>query len=113
MTEQSNICAYCGEKITSKDARAMSEHILACDMRPELGLILKIQLLREMGDNVLNALHETVKLIAEFEGSRSASWEIYRIAKEGWEIAKDAPAQDLSEAVRTDMTGASDAINDR
>lgn len=113
MREQPGFCAYCGKETAGHNTRALSEHILDCDMRPELGLILHIELLKEMGDNVLNALHETVSLIAQLEGSRSTSWEIFRIAQEGWEIAKETSSVELAETARSDIQEASDAINDR
>jgi hypothetical protein len=112
MPNNSTLCAYCGEKLDS-DSREIAAHITHCDMRPELGLVLKIQLLQEMGDDVLRALHETISLIAQLEGPRAKSWEIYRIAQEGWEIAKETSAVDLMETAKSDMQEASDVVNDR
>lgn len=94
------ICAYCKELQIDATKLSMAEHILECEMRPELGLILKNEFLEEMGDNIINALHDVIKLVATIEGTATAVWEVYRVAQESWEIAKNVEPGDLAERAR-------------
>lgn len=102
MTNESEtrICVYCGEICEDVTSLAITEHVLNCEMRPELGLVLKNKFLEEMGDNVLNALHDVVEMVAEIEGTATTVWEVYRLVQEGWEIAKNTDPKYLAEGVR-------------
>ena len=81
----------------------MLEHILDCEKRPELGLIFKIQSLENAGDNLLRTIHAVVKALAEIEGMRSKSWEIYHLAKEIWEEVKQLTAEEIAAEIRENL----------
>ncbi len=87
-------CMYCGKQEPNTTV-TMAEHILACEKRPELKLLAKIQVLENTGDILLQTIHSVVKALAEIEGMRSKSWEIYTVAKEQWEEVKQITPEEL------------------
>ena len=113
MSEKTTIiCAYCQDEHPNTSAD-IAEHIVTCNQRPELGLVLKINLMEKAGDSMLTAIHSMCVMVADIEGTSTTIWEIFRLAQEHWEIAKNVSVADLADDVRSDMQGASDAINDR
>ena len=103
------ICTYCGEQ-QSNTNESMLEHILDCEKRPELGLILKLQILENAGDNLLQTIHSVVKALAEIEGMRSKSWEIYHSAKKIWEEVKQLTAEEIAAEIRENLEESKDDI---
>lgn len=101
MSDNLRTCAYCGEET---DASSISEHVLNCTERPEVGLLLKIQALEVTGDVLLETIHRLVKALAEIEGMRSQAWRIYREAEQRWEGMKNMDAQELAKVAREDFT---------
>lgn len=93
------ICTYCGEQ-QSNTNESMLAHILDCEKRPELGLLVKIHVIEDAGDNLLRTIHAVVKALAEIEGMRSKSWEIYHLSRETWEEAKQSIVEDLAAETR-------------
>jgi len=101
-------CSYCGEKHPNTN-EAICLHILLCEKRPELGLLLKIDILERTGDVLLRAIHGLVEVLSKVEGMRSKSWEIYHEANRYWNEAKESSASDLAiEARREEMYNVDD-----
>ena len=100
MSNESRTCAYCGEET---DNSGISEHVLSCVERPEVGLLLKIQAIEVTGNVLLETIHRLVKALAEVEGMRTQVWEIYREAEQRWEGMKNMDALELAKAVREDF----------
>ena len=92
-------CMYCGEQISST-TEGILEHIVICEKRPELRLLMKIQVFEHAGDRLIKTIHSVVKALAEIEGMRSKSWEIYHLSKEKWEIVKQLTAEEIEEIRR-------------
>ena len=91
-------CAYCQTALVHGSDTVLA-HIATCDKRPEYGLLLKLQLLYDIGDELLETIHELVKAIGEFEGGMTGAWEIYRTNQEKWAIAKNINPEVLAENV--------------
>ena len=87
-------CMYCGEQLSST-TESILEHITVCAKRPELQLIMKINVLEGTGDVLLETIHSVVKALADIEGMRSKSWEIYHLAKEKWEEVKQLAPEEM------------------
>ena len=100
MNDQMPTCAYCG---LQTEKSAISAHIRNCKKRPEVGLLVKMQIMREAGDVLLNTIYSLVQALAEIEGMRSKSWEIYRTAKETWEEVKNLTPEDIAKVVREEL----------
>lgn len=100
MNDDMPTCAYCGFQ-TEKSA--ISAHILDCTKRPEVGLLVKMQIMRKAGDVLLDTIYSLVKAMAEIEGMRSKAWDIYRTAKETWEEVKNLTPEDIAEVVREEL----------
>ncbi len=92
-------CTYCGEE-QSNTNESMLYHIIECEKRPELRLLMKIQVFEHAGDRLIKTIHSVVKALAEIEGMRSKSWEIYHLSKEKWEIVKQLTAEEIEEIIR-------------
>lgn len=92
-------CAYChdGHENTPEVIR---RHMLSCKERPEYALLVKMELLKNTGDELLNVLHEFSKAIGNFEGGMTGVWEIYRAEAEKWELAKNVEAKELAKTVK-------------
>ena len=103
MSNELRTCAYCGKETKRSE---ISEHVLNCNERPEVGLILKMQAMETAGDHLLETIHSLVKALVEVEGMRSQAWEIYRIAQQRWEGIKNMDAQELAKVVREDFDDA-------
>jgi len=95
-------CMYCGEQI-SNTTESILKHITVCEKRPELQLIMKINILEGTGDVLLETIHSVVKALAEIEGMRSKSWEIYHLAKEKWEEVKQLTPEEMLETVQEEL----------
>ena len=95
-------CMYCGKQI-SNTTESILEHIAICGKRPELQLIMKINVLEGTGDVLLETIHSVVKALADIEGMRSKSWEIYHLSKERWEEAKQSTVEDLAAEARKEL----------
>lgn len=95
-------CVYCGKQQTNTK-ESMLVHVINCDKRPELGLLVKLQIQEDAGDILLKTIHSVVKALAEIEGMRTKSWEIYHTAKKEWEEAKQSVVEDLAEEARESL----------
>ena len=95
-------CTSCGEEQLNTN-ESMLYHIIECEKRPELGLLVKIQVIEDAGDALLKTVRSVVKALADIEGMRSKSWEIYHLSKENWEEAKQSIVEDLAAEMRKEL----------
>lgn len=96
--ENTIFCAYCLDE-HENTPEVIRKHMLSCKERPEYALLVKIELLKQTGDEILIVLYEFAKAIGEFEGGMTGVWEIYRQVQESWTIAKNTDANELAEAM--------------
>lgn len=92
-------CAYCHFEHTNTP-EVIQEHMLSCEKRPEYGLLLKMELIKNTGDELLQVLHEFAIAIGNFEGGMTGVWEIYRVEAEKWELSKNIDAKELAKTVK-------------
>jgi len=78
----------------------MQEHMLSCNKRPEYALLVKIELLKNTGDEIVEILHSFATAIATYDGGMTGVWEIYRAEVEKWVLIKNASAHELAESMK-------------
>lgn len=94
-------CAYCNDG-HENTPEVIREHMLSCKERPEYALLVKTELLKNTGDELVNVLHQFAKAIGSFEGGMTSVWEIYRAEAEKWEIAKNVDANELAQTINVE-----------
>lgn len=99
MTTNLSKCSYCGQEIELTD-EAMAAHIIECLYRPELGLVLRMEYLETLSQKFLGVIHSLVSAVAEIQGMRTTSWDIYHDAEKALSVALNTTPEQFAEQTR-------------